>query len=82
MVAIFPQFVRADYGPLGLQAGLMGLITAITQLVIYGSFAWGAGSLQTWLRKNPQRQVLIGRGVGLFLILAALWTGWQGLRAM
>ena len=82
MVAIFPQFVRPDYGPLGLQAVLMSLIIAITQVLIYGSFAWGAGSLQTWLRSNPKSQVLIGRCVGLFLILAAVWTGWQGFAAM
>jgi threonine/homoserine/homoserine lactone efflux protein len=82
MVAIFPQFVRPDYGPLGLQAVLMSLIIAVTQVVIYGSFAWGAGSLQTWLRQNPRSQVLIGRGVGLFLILAAVWTGWQGFAAI
>ena len=82
MVAIFPQFVRADYGPLGVQAVLMGVIIAITQIVIYGSFAWGAGGLQTWLRRNPKSQVLIGRSVGLFLMLAAVWTGWQGFAAM
>ncbi len=82
MVAIFPQFVRPDYGPLGVQAVLMSLIIAITQVLIYGSFAWGAGSLQTWLRKNPKSQVLIGRGVGLFLMLAAVWTGWQGYAVM
>ena len=70
------------YGPLGLQAVLMSLIIAITQVLIYGSFAWGAGSLQTWLRSNPRSQVLIGRSVGLFLILAAVWTGWQGFAAM
>lgn len=82
MVAIFPQFVRPDYGQLGVQAVLMSLIIAITQVLIYGSFAWGAGSLQTWLRKNPKSQVLIGRGVGLFLMLAAVWTGWQGYAVM
>jgi threonine/homoserine/homoserine lactone efflux protein len=82
MVAIFPQFVRPDYGPLGLQAVLMGLIIALTQVVIYGSFAWGAGGLQRWLRRNPGSQVLIGRSVGLLLIVAAVWTGWQGFRAM
>ncbi len=82
MVAIFPQFVRADYGPLGVQAVLMGAIIAITQIVIYGSFAWGAGGLQTWLRRNPKAQVVIGRSVGLFLMLAAFWTGWQGFRAI
>jgi len=80
MVAVFPQFVRPDYGPLGVQAVLMGLIIASTQILIYGSFAWGAGGIQQWLRRNPAAQVAIGRGVGVLLMLAALWTGWNGVR--
>ncbi len=80
MVAVFPQFVRPDYGPLAVQAVLMGMIIASTQILIYGSFAWGAGGIQQWLRRNPAAQVAIGRGVGVLLMLAALWTGWHGLR--
>jgi threonine/homoserine/homoserine lactone efflux protein len=80
MVAVFPQFVRPDYGPLGVQAVLMGLIIASTQILIYGSFAWGAGGIQQWLRRNPAAQVAIGRSVGVLLMLAALWTGWSGIR--
>jgi threonine/homoserine/homoserine lactone efflux protein len=80
MVAVFPQFVRPDYGPLGVQAVLMGLIIASTQLLIYGSFAWSAGGIQQWLRRNPAAQVAIGRAVGALLMLAALWTGWHGAR--
>jgi threonine/homoserine/homoserine lactone efflux protein len=80
MVAVFPQFVRPDYGPLGLQAVLMGLIIASTQILIYGGFAWGAGGIQQCLRRNPATQVAIGRGVGVLLMLAALWTGWNGVR--
>jgi threonine/homoserine/homoserine lactone efflux protein len=79
MVAVFPQFVRPEYGPLALQAVLMGLIIASTQILIYGSFAWGAGGIQQWLRRNPAAQVAIGRSVGALLMLAALWTGWQGV---
>ncbi|MBT3067010.1 LysE family translocator [Rhodoferax sp. U11-2br] len=78
MVAVFPQFVRSEYGPLGVQAVLMGLIIAITQILIYGSFAWGAGSIEQWLRRNPAAQVAIGRGVGVLLMLAAGWTAWHG----
>ena len=74
MVAIFPQFVRAEYGPLPMQAVWMGLIIATIQLAVYGSFAWGAGGVQQWLRANPVMQVRIGRGVGLLLILGAVWT--------
>ena len=80
MVAVFPQFVRPEYGPLAVQASVMGLIIALTQFAVYGAMAWGAGGLRLWLRNNPRQQIAIGRGVGLFLIFAALWTGWQGWR--
>jgi threonine/homoserine/homoserine lactone efflux protein len=80
MVAVFPQFVRPDYGPLGVQAVLMGLIIASTQILIYGSVVWGSGGIQQWLRRNPAAQVTIGHGVGVLLMLAALWTGWSGIR--
>lgn len=80
MVAVFPQFVRPDYGPLGVQAVWMGLIIASIQILIYGSFAWGAGGIQQWLRRNPVTQVALGRGVGVLLMLAAIWAAWHGAR--
>lgn len=80
MVAVFPQFVRPDDGPLGVQAVWMGLIIASIQILIYGSFAWGAGGIQQWLRRNPVTQLALGRGVGVLLMLAAIWTGWHGAR--
>lgn len=80
MVAVFPQFVRAEYGSLAAQALAMGLIIALTQISIYGAFAWGAGSVRKWLQRHPQRQIAIGRAVGLLLMLAALWTLWHGWR--
>ncbi len=81
MLAIFPQFIRTDSGAaLGLQAVVLGLIITLTQTGVYGAMAWGAGGLQHWLRNNPSSQVQVGRAVGVLLILAALWTGWQGLQ--
>lgn len=80
MVAVFPQFVRPDDGPLGVQAVWMGLIIASIQILIYGSFAWGAGGIQQWLRRNPVTQLALGRGVGVLLMLAAIWTVWHGAR--
>ncbi|MBK9238026.1 MAG: LysE family translocator [Rhodoferax sp.] len=80
MVAIFPQFVRPEYGPLPTQAVAMGLIIAATQVTVYGAFAWGACNVRHWLQHNPKRQVAIGRAVGLLLVPAALWTLWHGWR--
>ena len=58
----------------------MGLIIASIQCLVYGAMAWGAGSLQNWLGKNRTNQIRVGRGVGVLLIVAAVFTGVQGWR--
>jgi threonine/homoserine/homoserine lactone efflux protein len=80
MLAVFPPFVQV--APAALPGRLLALaaIIAVTQLLVYGAIGWGAGSLQPWLRRNPATQVRVGRAVGALLVLAALWTGWQGWR--
>ncbi len=81
MLAIFPQFLRPEYGPVWLQAVVLGLIIAATQAVVYGAMAWGAAGARDWLRSNPRGQVRVGRAVGAVLVVAAFftaWSGWQG----
>jgi len=83
MLAIFPQFLRPVYGPVWLQAVVLGLIIAGTQAAVYGTLALGAGSARDWLRGNPSGQVLIGRIVGAVLVVAAVstaWSGWQEIQ--
>jgi threonine/homoserine/homoserine lactone efflux protein len=82
MVAVFPQFIRPAYGPFATQAVAMGLIIASTQCLVYGAMAWGAGGLQGWLGRHPAKQILLGRSVGVLLMLAALFTGVQGWRQL
>jgi threonine/homoserine/homoserine lactone efflux protein len=81
MLAIFPQFLRPEYGPIRLQAVVLGLIINLTQAAVYGAMALGASGARDWLRANPAGQVRAGRAVGLVLLLAAAWTGWEGWRA-
>jgi threonine/homoserine/homoserine lactone efflux protein len=78
MLAIFPQFLRPEYGPIWLQAVVLGLIIAFTQAAVYGAMALGAASARDWLHANPASQVRLGRAVGAVLMLAAIWTGWEG----
>lgn len=78
MLAIFPQFLRPEYGPIWLQALVLGLIINLTQAGVYGAMALGASGARDWLRANPVGQVRLGRAVGLVLLLAAVWTGWEG----
>lgn len=77
MLAIFPQFLRPEYGSVWLQAIAMGLIIAATQLGVYGGIALGASGLRLWLRGHQQAQIRLGQAIGLLLILTALWTAWQ-----
>lgn len=82
MLAIFPQFLRPAYGPVWLQAVVLGLIIAGTQAAVYGALALGAGSARDWLRGNPDSQVRVGRSIGAVLVAAAIftaWNGWQGV---
>ena len=81
-LAVFPQFLKPEalgYGPIATQAVLLGLIIAVTQILIYGTVALGAAQIRLWLRGNPAAQVRAGQAVGLLLIAGAVWTGWQGL---
>jgi threonine/homoserine/homoserine lactone efflux protein len=81
MLAVFPQFLRPEFGPLWRQAGVMVLMIWATQLAIYGGVAVAAGRGRDVLVGNPQTTRLVGRVSGLLLIaiaLLTLWRGWSG----
>jgi threonine/homoserine/homoserine lactone efflux protein len=80
-LAVFPQFLRADAGPIATQALWLGAITSSTQAAIYGGIALAAAGTRAWLVRNPGSQRRLGHGVGLLLIAAAAWTAAQGLAA-
>jgi threonine/homoserine/homoserine lactone efflux protein len=78
MLAIFPQFLHPERGHLWTQAALLGLITALTQGVVYGTVAAGALRAQRWLGGNPRASLAAARAVGAVLVGAALLTVLQG----
>lgn len=80
MLAVFPQFLRPEYGPVWLQAVVLGLIIALTQAGVYGALALGAAGARNWLRGHPEGQVWAGQAVGAVLVLGALYTAWGGWR--
>ncbi|MBW8721690.1 MAG: LysE family translocator [Polaromonas sp.] len=80
MLAIFPQFLRLEYGSLWMQAVALGLIIAVTQAGVYGSLALAAGGARQWLADRPGASVAMARTVGAVLILCAVFTAWQGWR--
>jgi threonine/homoserine/homoserine lactone efflux protein len=80
MLAIFPQFLRLEYGSLWVQAAALGFIIAVTQAGVYGSLAIAASGARQWLADRPGASVAMARTVGAVLILCAAFTAWQGWR--
>lgn len=78
MVAVFPQFLRPERGPLPAQAVVLGAIIALTQVLIYGSVAIGADGLRSGLMGNARAQSMLGRAVAVLLMGTAAWTLWHG----
>jgi len=81
MLAVFPQFVRAELGPVWRQALLLGAIISVTQAGVYGALVAGAARARDWAEGRPGALAALGRGVGAVLIAAALVTlasAWRG----
>lgn len=80
MLAIFPQFVRAELGPIWLQAVVLGAIIAATQLSVYGAIVLLAAHTRGWLMGRPKSLARLGRAVGALLLLVAVASAWEGWR--
>jgi threonine/homoserine/homoserine lactone efflux protein len=81
-LAVYPQFIRPEYGPLAVQAVSMWLIIAATQIAVYGLVVMAAGGMRKWFAANPDAGLIVGRVVGVTLMLSgiySLFSGWQNL---
>ena len=79
VLAVFPQFIRAEFGPVWAQAVMLGVLTVATQFMVYGSLAFAAGMGRDALIHNPQLTIWIGRTAGALFVLAAISTVWHGM---
>jgi threonine/homoserine/homoserine lactone efflux protein len=79
VLAVFPQFMRPEYGPIWSQALVMGVMTVAMQFLIYGALALAAGQGRDALVGHPQVTIWIGRGAGALFVVVALFTAWHGL---
>ena len=82
MLAVFPQFLHAQYGPLWSQALALWVIIAVTQVTVYGAVALAAARARGWLVRRPGAGMLAARAVGVVLVGAALLTGFEGWRSL
>jgi threonine/homoserine/homoserine lactone efflux protein len=80
VIAVFPQFMRPQYGSVWSQALAMGVITILMQLTIYGSLGLAAAESGAFLTSSRTATIWIGRTVGALFIAAAFVTAWEGLR--
>ncbi len=81
MLAIYPQFLRPDFGPLAPQSAIMAVMTAGTQLAIYGGLAVAAGRARSALVGNAGATIWVGRVAGVLLLVVSLFTLWEGVAA-
>jgi threonine/homoserine/homoserine lactone efflux protein len=80
MLAVYPQFLRPDFGPLAPQAAVMAAMTAGTQLAVYGGLALAAGRARSFLVGNASATIWVGRIAGALLVLVSALTFWEGVR--
>lgn len=81
MLAVFPQFVRPDWGPVWGQAAVLGGIIIATQFSVYGAVVLAAARARGWLGARPRALAAVGRGVGVLLLAVALYSAIEGWRA-
>jgi threonine/homoserine/homoserine lactone efflux protein len=74
VAAVYPQFMKPAYGSLMQQGLIFGCLTALVQLLIYGSLALAAARSKELLLQNPRQTVLVGRATGALFIVAAIYT--------
>ena len=80
MLAVFPQFLRPEYGKLWIQGMSMWFIIILGQVGVYGTLVLAVGRVRTWLDGEPTSTVMVSRAVGLMLMLVAVFTvvdGWR-----
>jgi len=80
ILAVYPQFMRPEYGPFWRQALLMGALTLLLQGLIYGGLAIAAARGRATLVSKPGITIWIGRAAGWLLVAVAtlmLVEGWS-----
>jgi threonine/homoserine/homoserine lactone efflux protein len=79
MLAIFPQFIHVGQGSIWAQATVLSLITAGTQVAVYGGLALAAAQAQTHLAKRQKLNAWVAKAVGVILIGASALTLYCGI---
>jgi threonine/homoserine/homoserine lactone efflux protein len=73
-LAVYPQFMLVKFGSMVGQAMVLGLITIVTQGLVYGGLGLAAARSRDFLTGYPGVTTWIGRGAGAVFLLVAAWT--------
>jgi threonine/homoserine/homoserine lactone efflux protein len=73
-LAVYPQFMLAKFGNMLGQALVLGVITIVTQGLIYGGLALAAAKSRDALTGYPGVTTWIGRGAGAVFLAVAAFT--------
>jgi threonine/homoserine/homoserine lactone efflux protein len=78
-LAFLPQFVKQEYGPVGVQILVLGLLFMLSTVLVFGAIALLAGRYSERMNNSVQRSRLLSRVAAvIFLALAfhLLWDSW------
>jgi threonine/homoserine/homoserine lactone efflux protein len=81
-LAVLPQFLKPERGDVGAQAVVLWLIIAVTQVAIYGGMALAGDRARTWFAERPSANARLARAVGVLLLATAVYTAFEGWRAI
>ena len=79
-LAVIPQFLRPDYGPLWLQGAVLWSIGSVCEVGVYGAVTLLAAKVRARLQDDPAVGTRIARTVGTMLMLVAVLAAVSGWR--
>jgi len=80
-LAVIPQFLGPDHGPLWLQGTVLWSIGAACEVGVYGAVTLLAAKVRALLEQDSTAAIRIRRLVGAMLILVGVFTAWNGWRS-
>ncbi len=77
VVAVVPQMLQPEFGPLVGQVGVLVTMTAFVQIAIYGAVGLAAAEGRRFLLAHPAVTIAIGKGAGVLFLAVAGVTLWR-----
>lgn len=71
-LAVIPQFMRPEYGPLWVQGVMLWSIGSVSELAVYGGVTLLAAQIRLRLEQDAKAMARVSRIVGVLLIVVGL----------